>query len=165
MDIHLETKKDKLDIDDPYKKDKYPATLDMWVRFDCFTRNIFIDIHQHDDGKNLRTTVELKPETLNVISTDIDNNKKSSYTISTDDICGISTNMNSNESSSFYVSSNLAKLSSTNNESASTLILTPTDITIKTDGDFNIDAKGSVNIKSSNDIILEADGDINQTHK
>lgn len=158
MDIHLATKKGKIDLDDPYKKDQYPATLDMWVRFDCFTRNIFIDLDQHDNGKNLKTTIEIKPEVVSINALNKDTGKKSSYVISTDDIVGISTDK-SGASSSFYINPTTTKLSSGNG--SSTITLTPTSVNIKSGGNLTIDAAGAVNIRSGNDIILTSAGNIN----
>lgn len=67
LDINVKSKKGEIDLDDPYKKQTYPNTIDMWMRFDCYTRNFIIDIKQ-TDGDTKRTTLEIKPEILKVTS-------------------------------------------------------------------------------------------------
>lgn len=67
LDINVKSKKGEIDLDDPYKKQTYPNTIDMWMRFDCYTRNLVIDIKQSDNGIT-KTTLEIKPEMLKVTS-------------------------------------------------------------------------------------------------
>lgn len=129
MDIHLKTTSGKIDIDDPYKKDVYPATIEMWMRFDTFTRNIFIDVNQTDsiDGKIARSTIEIKPETINIKTEDVTRKRNSSVTISTDDIYGFSTD--GTNTSSIYIA--------------------PQELTMTSNGAININATGNVNISGS----------------
>ena len=42
LDINVKSKKGEVDLDDPYKKQTYPNSVDMWMRFDCYTRNFLI---------------------------------------------------------------------------------------------------------------------------
>lgn len=67
LDINVKSKKGEIDLDDPNKKQTYPNTIDMWMRFDCYTRNLVIDINQ-TDGEAKRTTLEIKPEVLKITS-------------------------------------------------------------------------------------------------
>lgn len=67
LDINVKSKKGEVDLDDPYKKQTYPNTINMWMRFDCYTRNLIIDINQTDGNKS-RTIFEIKPELLKVTS-------------------------------------------------------------------------------------------------
>lgn len=67
LDINVKSKKGEVDLDDPYKKQTYPNSVDMWMRFDCYTRNFLIDVKQ-TDGKAAKTTMEIKPEILKMTS-------------------------------------------------------------------------------------------------
>lgn len=67
LDINVKSKKGEVDLDDPYKKQTYPNSVDMWMRFDCYTRNFLIDVNQ-TDGKVAKTTMEIKPEILKITS-------------------------------------------------------------------------------------------------
>lgn len=73
LDIHVKSKKGEKDLDDPYNSDgsakskqPYASSIDMWGRFDAYTENIIFYVHNLDDGS--RTTLEIKPKTLNVTS-------------------------------------------------------------------------------------------------
>lgn len=76
IDIHADSIKGKIDIDDPRKKDTYPNTIDMWMRFDCYTRNLLLDVNQKDTNALYRSTMELKPEMTKIT---VKNDKTESF--------------------------------------------------------------------------------------
>ena len=168
MDVHLNTQKGKIDVDDPYKQDTYPADLDIWVRYDCFTRSIFIDVNQHDassSGRRLRTTVEIKPEHVNVTCKDLDRLRDSMINISTDDIYAVSNKPG--ESTSVYMNPSKIDVISSDSSNSSSVHVNPNKINIISDGIIDINSKGGVNINSENgiqtnskDIILTSTGNI-----
>ena len=53
MDTHLWCKKGTIDLDDPYKKDEYDSNIEMWQRFDCFTKNILTTVEDVDELSNI----------------------------------------------------------------------------------------------------------------
>lgn len=151
LDIHLNTTKDKIDLDDPYKNDKYPNTIEMWMRFDCYTRNIVIDVNQLDEGSQKRTTIEVKPESVNINSND--GNNKSSFTVSPTDIYG------SSGDSNFYVSPSKVTMAS----NGSNILVSSSDISIKSAGTVNIQANSGININSNSNIDITSNSNINMT--
>jgi hypothetical protein len=129
LDMHVKSKKGDIDIDDPYKKDVYPNTIEMWMRFDAYTRDITIDVNQTDSDELRRTTIDIKPETFDVTTMDLNTSKKSTLNVSTEDIYIMSTDETNNIKSELYMDSN--------------------NVDITTDGNINIQAKGTINIKGS----------------
>ncbi len=127
LDLHASSKKGMVDVDDPYKQDVYPNDMEMWIRFDPFTRNIVIDVDQKDSGNAKHTWVEIKPENVSLVSRDIDNNKRSNVIVSNSDIYACSSD--ENYQTSIYLNS--------------------TNVKIDTDGDINIKAKGTINLTAS----------------
>jgi hypothetical protein len=101
--------------------------MEMWIRFDPFTRNIVIDVDQKDSGNAKHTWVEIKPENVSLVSRDIDNNKRSNVIVSNSDIYACSSD--ENYQTSIYLNS--------------------TNVKIDTDGDINIKAKGTINLTAS----------------
>jgi hypothetical protein len=97
LDINVKSKKGDIDVDDPYKKDTYPNTIEMWMRFDTYTRNLSIDINQTDSDELRRTTIDMLPETFGITSVNFNNNRKTVYNVSTDDAYLLSIDLNNNK--------------------------------------------------------------------
>ena len=129
LDLHVSSMANQIDIDDPYKQDKYLNNLDMWMRFDAFTRNIIISVKQKDSNDQRKTIIELKPEIASITSEDITGKKKSTVMISSNDVYAYSNDESNNKTSNIY--------------------LTNDSLSIKTTGDININADGNINLKGS----------------
>ena len=84
LDLHVKSEKGKKDLDDPYNRDIYPNSIEMWQRFDCYTRNLLFDINQKDSNAIYRSTLELKPEMTKL--TTKSSTKESFYTITPNDL-------------------------------------------------------------------------------
>lgn len=146
LDINVKSKKGDKDLDDPYKKDTYPNTIEMWMRFDCYTRNLVIDVNQTDSGNKKRSTIEIKPENIKFTSKNVDNNGSSVFNISPNDIYGTV-----DGNSKVYVSKGEASLSNS-------------DSKVKvSSGLIDINTGGSVNIKANSITMKASSTDIQST--
>ena len=72
MDTHLWCKKGTIDLDDPYKKDEYDSNIEMWQRFDCFTKNILTTVEDVDELN--KSLFEMTPLLLENKNTDKNGN-------------------------------------------------------------------------------------------
>lgn len=138
LDINVKCKKGEKDMDDPYKKDTYPNTIEMWMRFDCYTRNIIIDVNQTDSNKR-KTTIEIKPENCKITSKNADNDQSSFVNISPDDI-----NANVQGIGSLFI--NKSETNIKHNDSY--LQINDSGININTNGKLNIQSN-TIDIKSN----------------
>ena len=129
LDLHVSSKANQIDIDDPYKQDKYLNDIDMWIRFDAFTRNIIIDVNQKDENSKKRTNINIKPEAVSITSRDITNKKQNAIIVSNNDVYAYSESDAEETKSSIYLNNNT--------------------IDIDTAGDINIKAGGTINLQAS----------------
>jgi hypothetical protein len=126
LDINVKSQKGEIDVDDPYKKDTYPNTIDMWMRFDAYTRNISISLNQTDPDENRKTIIDIKPETFDVTLNNLNTGKETIFNLSTEGLYGSS--------------------SDPKNELKSEFNIEPDKIEYTTTGTVNITAGKEVNI-------------------
>lgn len=148
LDINVKSKKGDKDLDDPYEKDVYDNSIEMWMRFDCKTRNIIIDVNQTDPGDKKRTTIEIKPENFKLTTKDLDGNSTSSFNLSTKDIYG-----NVNGVGKIYIGNNETSLSNGGGQ----IKINGSNIDITTGGQLNINAS-SLNLTSSGSTNINTQG-------
>src|SRR3712207_3477009 len=86
LDAHVWCKRNEIDIDDPYKTDRYPHDIDMWVRFDCYTSNLWIEVSQLDLEDHKTTTIEIKPSGISIDTFHVEAKRESICNITNDDI-------------------------------------------------------------------------------
>ena len=72
IDTHLWCIKGTKDLDDPYKKDEYDSNIEMWQRFDCFTKNILTTVEDVDELN--KSLFEITPFLLENKNTDKNGN-------------------------------------------------------------------------------------------
>lgn len=151
LDTHVWAEKDTIDIDDPNKQDKYPHNIDMWFRYDCYTCNMWLEVFQHGpNDENIKTTMEIKPESININSTHIDRQKSSQLTITTDNISCSSIDINTGDNTNMFMDPNIINVEAISNSGdKSTNIITPNSIKFNTTGDMHINADGQINIQGS----------------
>lgn len=146
LDINVKSKKGDKDLDDPYEKDVYDNSVEMWMRFDCKTRNIIIDVNQTDSGDKKRTTIEVKPENFKITTKDLDKDSTSSFNLSTKDIYG-----NVNGIGKIYIGNNETSISNGGGK----IKIDSSNIDITTGGQLNINAS-SLNVISNESASLNA---------
>jgi len=166
LDAHVWCKRNEIDIDDPYKTDRYPHDIDMWVRFDCYTSNLWIEVSQLDLEDHKTTTIEIKPSGISIDTFHVEAKRESICNITNDDIFAKSSDANTQEESSVYISPKNIGLDVIKPGASSSYKMTAENIDITAKENIKIASKKanieceSLTINCKNDVIVNAGGNI-----